>query len=205
MESNRQAGIRSQIYLDKHFANSGESYVDHYIRYANLASSLDPPLTDMVLLSALTSHFESNVQQGLLWGNFKCTLEVLGYLSKLQGLAESRDDFRAPTRDYNTDVNRTPPHNSARDDRPREQRNNVNVRYIRRQTDSRRTSQYNSHRQDNPECRDIYGRSQGRDIGNRPEQLNPSAPQFNPQGQAVPVNIDRNDRYSHTNAQDLNN
>ena len=147
---NRQAGIRSQIYLDKHFANSSESYVDHYIRYANLASSLDPPLTDMDLLSALTSHFEPKVQQGLLCGNFKCTQDVLGYLSKLQGLTESRDNFSAPRRDYNTDVNRRPPHNSAaRDDRPREQRNNINVRYIRRQT-NRRTSQYNR-RQHNPE------------------------------------------------------
>ena len=55
---NHQAGIRSQIYLDRHTPNSGESYVDHYIRYANLASSLDPPMTDMDLLSALTSHYE---------------------------------------------------------------------------------------------------------------------------------------------------
>jgi hypothetical protein len=53
---NRQAGIRSQIYLDKLDPNSGESYVDHYIRYANLASSLDPPVTDMDFLSALNSH-----------------------------------------------------------------------------------------------------------------------------------------------------
>jgi hypothetical protein len=33
---NRQAGIRSQIYLNKHFQNSGESYVDHYIRYMQI-------------------------------------------------------------------------------------------------------------------------------------------------------------------------
>jgi len=58
---NRQAGIRSQIYLDKHSPNSGESYVDHYIRYANLASSLDPPMTDLDLLFALTSHYEPRV------------------------------------------------------------------------------------------------------------------------------------------------
>jgi len=37
---NRQAAIRIQIDLDKHTQNSGESYVHHYIRYANLASSL---------------------------------------------------------------------------------------------------------------------------------------------------------------------
>lgn len=56
----------SQIYLDKHSPNSGESYVDHYIRYTNVASSLDPPLPDMECLFALTTHYEPEVQQGLL-------------------------------------------------------------------------------------------------------------------------------------------
>ena len=65
---NRQAGIRSKIYLDRHDPNSGESYVDHYIRYANLASSLDPALQDMDLLSALTLHYQPSMQQGLLCG-----------------------------------------------------------------------------------------------------------------------------------------
>jgi hypothetical protein len=36
----RQASIRSSIYLDKHNPNSGESYMDHYIGYANLASNI---------------------------------------------------------------------------------------------------------------------------------------------------------------------
>jgi hypothetical protein len=57
----RQDSIRSSIYLDKYNPNSGESYMDHYIRYANLASTLDPPMTEMDLLSALTSHFEPRV------------------------------------------------------------------------------------------------------------------------------------------------
>jgi hypothetical protein len=61
----RQASIRGQIYLDRHDPKSGESYVDNYIRYANLASSLDQPLQDTDLLSALTLHYKPNVQQGL--------------------------------------------------------------------------------------------------------------------------------------------
>jgi hypothetical protein len=106
---NRQASIKSQIYLDKHTQNSRESYIDHYIRYANLASSLDPPMTDMDLLSALTLHYEPRVQQGLLCGNFKCTQYVLGYLSKVQGLHENRESFKAPTREYTSgDANRRP-------------------------------------------------------------------------------------------------
>jgi hypothetical protein len=70
---------------------------------------LDPPMTDIDPPSALTSHYEPRVQQGLLCGNFKCTQGVLGYLSKMHGLNENRDNFKAPRRDYpsgdfNTDL-----------------------------------------------------------------------------------------------------
>jgi len=89
---NRQAGIRRQIYLDKHTQNSGESYVDHYIRYAKLASSLDPPMTDMDFLSALTH--VPRVQHVLLCGNFKPTQDVLGYLSKVKGYMKTEKTSR---------------------------------------------------------------------------------------------------------------
>jgi hypothetical protein len=82
----RQVSIRSSIYLDKYNPNSGESYMDHYIRYANLASTLDPPMTDMDLLSALTSHFEPRAQQDLICGNFQNTQDTLTFLAKYQGL-----------------------------------------------------------------------------------------------------------------------
>ena len=116
---NRQASIRSQIYLDIHSPHSREFYVDHYIRYANLASSLDPPMTDMDLLSALTSHYETNVQQGLLCGNFKCTQDVLSYLSTLQSLTENRDSFRESRRECTSgDTNRKPQMGFRREDKP---------------------------------------------------------------------------------------
>jgi hypothetical protein len=73
----RQASIRSSIYLDKYNPNYGESYMDHYIRYANLASSLDSLMTDMDLLSALSSHFELWVQQSLNCWNFRTTHSLL--------------------------------------------------------------------------------------------------------------------------------
>jgi hypothetical protein len=84
-----QASIRSLMYLDKHNPNSGESYMDHYIRYANLASTLDPPMTEIDLLSALTSHFEPRVQQGLICGNFQNMQDTLAFLAKYQGPGEN--------------------------------------------------------------------------------------------------------------------
>jgi hypothetical protein len=73
-----QASIGSSIYLDRYNPNSGESYMDHYIRYANLASTLDPPMTEMDLLSAVISHFEPRVQQGLIRGRNIKDLEKAG-------------------------------------------------------------------------------------------------------------------------------
>ena len=202
---NRQAGIRSQIYLDTHSPNSGESYVDHYIRYANLASSLDPPLADMDLLSALTSHYEPKVQQGLLCGNFKCTQDVLGYLAKVQGLGEHRDSFKAPRREYASgDANRRPQVNSGRDDRPRDRGNNVNVHYVRGQT-GRRNSNYSNRRHNNSDDREFYGRRQGRAEGNSSGRLNPTAQHFAPQTARTTINLERNDRNQNSEAQSLNN
>jgi len=92
-------------------------------------------MTDMDILSALTSHYEPRVQQELLCGNFKWTQYVLGYLSNVQVLNENQDSFKAPARDYTrVDTNRISHLGSGRDDRRRDRGNNVNVRFVRRQT-----------------------------------------------------------------------
>lgn len=153
----------------------------------------------MDLLSALTSHYEQRVRQGLLWGNFKCTQDILGYLSKVQGLNENRGSFKAPRRDYTSgDVNRRPQLVSGRDDRPREWGNNVNVHLVRRQTD-RRNSNCSNRRHSNADEREFYGRRQGRAEGNSSGQLNPNAQQFNPHIE------DRNARSQINEGQALNN
>ena len=97
----RQATIRSTIYLDKHDPGSGESCFDQYIRYANIASTLNTPISDLDLLSALTSHFDPRVQQGLISSNLQSTQDVLAFLAKLQGLGDHRQTFRSPRREFN--------------------------------------------------------------------------------------------------------
>jgi len=96
----RQASIRSAIYLHKHDPGSGESCLDHYIRYANMASTLNPPMSDLDLLYALTSHFEPRVQQGLICSNLQSTHDVLALLAKLQGLVDHIQTFRSPRREF---------------------------------------------------------------------------------------------------------
>jgi hypothetical protein len=112
--------------------------MDHYIRYDNLASILDPPMTDMNFLSALTLHFEPRIQQGLICGNFQNTQNTLTFVVKYQGLRENTDSFRSPGPDYDRrDVSRRTQENPNKGERQRDRGNNVTVRYIRRQTDQR--------------------------------------------------------------------
>jgi len=133
----------------------------HYIRYANLASTLEPSMAEMDLLSALTSYFEPKVQHVMIYGNFKNSPDALAFLSKFQGLGEIKECFRSPKRDYDRrDANRRTKDNTNRDERQRERGNNVNMSYVRRQT-NRRSGGYNSSHQEYQDGRNLIGRAQG--------------------------------------------
>jgi hypothetical protein len=161
--------------------------MDHYIRYDNLASTLDPPMTGMDFLSALTSHFEPRMQQGLICGNFQNTQNTLSFLAKYQGLRENRDSFRSPRQDYNRrDVSRRTQEILNRGERQRDRGNNVNVRYIRRQTDQR-GGRYNSDYRINQNGRNSNGRALGRMGENETSRLNPTAPRFDPRERGTPA------------------
>jgi hypothetical protein len=202
----RQASIRSSIYLERYNPDSGESYMDHYIRYANLASTLDPPMTEMDLLSAMTSHFETKVQQGLICGNFQNTQDALAFLAKYQGLGENRESFRSSRQGNDRrDVNRRMHDNSNRDEMQRNRRNNVNVSHIRRQSD-RRSGGYNSRHQDYQDGRNLNGRAQGRVGEFEARRLNPAAPRFDPRTERpLEEQNSRSDRDRSDHAQNLNN
>jgi len=105
----RRARIRSAIYLDKHDPGSGESCFDHYMRYANTASTLNPLMSDLDLSSALTIHFELRVQQGFICSNLQSTQDALAFLAKLQGLGDHRQTFQPPRHEFDHgDTNRGP-------------------------------------------------------------------------------------------------
>jgi len=184
----RQASIRSAIYLDKHDSGSGESCLDHYIRYANMASTLNPPMSDLDLLSALTSHFEPRVQQGLICSNLQSTQDALAFLAKLQGLGDHRQTFRSPRREFDRrDSNRrqTRDQDNARN---RDRGNGVNVRYVRQ--DDRRNRGFPDRTQQGEGSRSFHRRGQGSTREDRSSQLNPIAPNFHPRDHEPPRSQD---------------
>jgi hypothetical protein len=175
----RQASIRSSIYMDRHDGGSGESCLDHYIRYANMASTLNPPMSDLDLLSALTSHFEPHVQQGLICSNLHSTQDAIAFLAKLEALENPKRAFRSQRREYDRrDMNRRNQydHESGRN---RDRGNNVNVRYVSNQAG--RNRQWESNRaQGREQSRGSHRRSQGSVAAENSGRLNPEASQFNP-------------------------
>jgi hypothetical protein len=83
-------------------------------------------MTKMDLLFAMTSHFETKVQQGLICCNFQNTQDALAFLVKYQGLEESRESFRSLRRDCDRrDVSRRTQDKPKRDGRQRDRGNNV--------------------------------------------------------------------------------
>ena len=149
-------------------------------------SALNPPMSDLDLLSALTSHFEPRVQQGLICNNLKSTQDALAFLAKLQGLGDHRQTFRSPRREFDRrDTNRGLPRdqNIAR---IRIIGDGVNVRYAR--LGDRQNRGFSGRRQLCKGGRSFHRRGQGSMREDRSSQLNPIAPNFPTREHETPRN-----------------
>jgi hypothetical protein len=97
-DGTRQSEIRSRVYQDRYNCRSGESLSEYYIRYANMASMLLPTMSDQDLLGAMITHYEPSIQTCLVNANLKLTQEALAFLTKLQSLENSREQYRSAWR-----------------------------------------------------------------------------------------------------------
>ena len=99
-DGTRQSEIRCRVYQDRYNYRSGESLSEHYIRYSNMPSMLSPAMSDQDLLGAMITHYEPRIQNGLISANLKSTQETLAFLTKLQSLENSREQYRSARRDF---------------------------------------------------------------------------------------------------------
>jgi hypothetical protein len=139
----------------------------------------NPPMSDLDLLSALTSHFEPHVQQGLICSNLHSTQDALAFLAKLEALENPKRAFRSQRREYDRrDMNRRNQYDQD-SGRNRDRGNGVNVRYVSYQAG--RNRQWESNRaQGREQSRSSHRRSQGSVAADNSGRLNPEASQFNP-------------------------
>jgi hypothetical protein len=179
-----QSEIRCHVYQGRYDCRSGESFSEHYIKYADMASMFTPAMSDQDLLGAMITHYEPRIQACPLSVNLKSTQEALAVLSKLQSLENSREPYRPARLDFerqdqNRRVLRDPPIDSTGNCGPN---SSVQVHHVRRggrdrnpRGNSVRYSQTNQGR------RSFFG-SQGRPNDGTDSQLNAAAQDFMPCG-----------------------
>jgi hypothetical protein len=143
----RQAQIRRSIYQDRWDRRNEETYAEHYIRYASMASMLNPPLSEEDLVGAMIGHFPRDVQNSMVCGNLETTQEALAFLSKMQGLETTRFQHTRPRREYDEREAYTKPSRGRTDDATNrggqgnhQTRNARYVRSTRDNTNARRQS-----------------------------------------------------------------
>jgi hypothetical protein len=82
-DSTRQSEIWCRVYQDRYDYRSGESFSEHYIRYANMACMLSPAMSDQDLLGAIVTHYEPRIPACLISANIKSTQEALAVLNQI--------------------------------------------------------------------------------------------------------------------------
>jgi hypothetical protein len=165
------------VYQDRYNYRSGESLSEHYITYANMVSMLSLAMSDQDLLGAMISHYEPRIQDCLISANLKSTRETLAFLTKLQSVENSREQYRSSRRDSERqEQNRRTPRDQPIDSTANRRPNGrVQVGHVRR--DGRdRNSRGDSAR--NPRTsqgrRTFYG-GQGRQNDENDSELNAAA------------------------------
>jgi len=83
------------------------------------------------LVGALTSRYPIVVQRSLISGNIKTTQDAINLLGKLDAL-EARDDYKNSRQNSeNHDTARRPQYNSRGDTTGKNQRNSIQIQYVK--------------------------------------------------------------------------
>jgi hypothetical protein len=151
----------------------------HFIKYAVLASYLEPKIADGELIDALRSHFPIYAQRAMLGANISTNQEAIDFLKRLEMVEGNDTNRRSNTfpNDFNPMPNKGPQHGQRNDKyRPNQQfvrqmryehRNN----YLRDNCD-RRSGHHRQH--------DSFenGRESSSNYSTTRLILNPAAPDF---------------------------
>jgi hypothetical protein len=138
-----------KLYQDKYTKHSNLSLSAYFLKYATLASYLDPKLTEVEIIEALGFHYPFEVQRAILNIQTKTISETLEVLKRIK-LIEAQAQY---SRSLNRNVN------SIREDRRNERTRNMEdrnqefrpVSKIYRRPNLERNNDYRSRRKVNYE------------------------------------------------------
>jgi hypothetical protein len=84
--SNRQSLVRCNLYQGKYNRNAGLSLSGHFLKYATMASYLDPKPTDGEIVQAIISHYSITIQRVMLSSQIKTIGKTLDLLKRIAAM-----------------------------------------------------------------------------------------------------------------------
>jgi hypothetical protein len=173
-----QSNVRKSIYQDKYDKQSGLTLSGHFLKYAVLASYLQPKMADVELINALMSHFSLNIQRGYASVQMSSIQDAINFLQRLESI-EGNNGYQGsncvPKPQETQNPHRSQPYNS----RSKYDNNFVRQTYVPRPSQFNQRGQYWRGNRENTE--QGYGRQ--RDNGRRStssnrQALDPNAPPY---------------------------
>jgi hypothetical protein len=172
--ASRQALARCNLYQEKYNRQSNLSLSGHFLKYATLASYLEPRPSDIEIIEAIRQHFPITVQRAMLGNQLNTVQETLNLLKRVEIMEGSEASHR--------------PNSSPFQQNPHEDRRNTNHQNNDRYWENRnvRNIHYDRNYQRNYEHRNngrqAYYQDWSRRNDSPPRQrietLNPNAPTF---------------------------
>ncbi|PNF16798.1 hypothetical protein B7P43_G18328 [Cryptotermes secundus] len=171
--ASQQSLVKCSLYQGKYNRQSNLSLSGHFLKYATMASYLDPKPTASEIIEALRDHFPISVQRAMLSTQLRSIGEALDLLKRVE-IIESQENYhnkyQDPKASHGYNPNRSGPAQQTRD----RNRGRGQVRHI----------QYHGHHSQNNSFRghrNFYNTEQESELrtGGSPI-LNPQATSFNP-------------------------
>jgi hypothetical protein len=89
----QQGLVKCKLYQSKYDKMTGLSLSAHFLKYATMASYLEPKLTDSEIIEALRCHYPQEIQKLLVSTKLNSVAEVLEVLKRLELMEERTTVF----------------------------------------------------------------------------------------------------------------
>jgi hypothetical protein len=88
-----RSNVRKSVYRDKYNKQSGLTLSEHFLKYAVLASYLQPKLSDVELINALMGHFALHIQRSFTSVQITSIQDAINFLQRLESI-EGNDIYQ---------------------------------------------------------------------------------------------------------------
>jgi hypothetical protein len=115
----RQSLVKCSLYQEKYNRNSNLSLSGYFLKYATIASYLEPRPTDVEIIEAIRYHFPIGAQRAMLTNQLRTIEETLDLLKRVE-VIEASEGFQKPhsqPQTHNPNASRPSPQTGMNDTR----------------------------------------------------------------------------------------